>query len=94
MEAMGILTQFEGYAVHDYWASYYGFDIYHVLCNAHQLRELIRALEQHDQQWAGKLIDCLLEAKTETETARAAGHNALTDKRIKYYDARYSRILR
>ena len=26
MEAMGILTQFEGYAVHDHWASYYGFD--------------------------------------------------------------------
>ena len=94
MEAMGILTEFEGYAVHDHWASYYGFDVYHVLCNAHHLRELIHALEQHDQQWAAKLIDCLLEAKTETEKARAAGKTALSHKRIKYYDERYSRILR
>jgi len=80
MEAMGILTEFEGYAVHDHWASYYGFDVYHVLCNAHHLRELIHALEQHDQQWAAKLIDCLLEAKTETEKARAAGKTALSHK--------------
>ena len=94
MEAMGILAEFEGYAVHDHWASYYGFDIYHVLCNAHHLRELIHALEQHDQQWAAILIDCLLEAKTDTEKARAAGKKALTYKRITYYDARYSRILR
>ena len=41
-----------------------------------------------------KLIDCLLEAKTETEKARAAGKKALPYKRIKYYDERYSRILR
>lgn len=94
MQAMGILDEFEGYAVHDHWASYNGFDCFHVLCNAHHLRELTYAHEQHGQQWAAKLIDCLLDAKKEVDEARASGKQALSSKRITYYEKRYSRILR
>lgn len=94
MEAMGILSEFEGYAVHDHWASYYGFDCYHVLCNAHHLRELIHADEQYDQQWAAKLINCLLEAKAEVDAVRMSGKTALRSSRVRYYESRYSRILR
>lgn len=80
--------------MHDHWASYYGFDCYHVLCNAHHLRELIHANEQHQQSWAQKMIDCLLEAKTEVDTATESGATELDESRIHYFSSRYSRILR
>lgn len=94
METMGILDGFDGYAVHDHWASYFRFAILHVLCGAHILRELIHAHEQHQQIWAQKLINCLLEAKQEVDLAIAQGTRALNPDRIEYYDRRYSRILR
>lgn len=94
MQAMGVLEQFDGYAVHDHYSSYYVFDVWHVACNAHHLRELIFAHEQFDQKWAQKLILCLLEAKQEADEAREAGVQSLSDERINYYANRYSRILR
>lgn len=94
MTDMGILDEFSGYAVHDHWASYSAFDCFHVLCNAHHLRELTHAHEQHGQQWAAKLIDCLLDAKKEVDGARASGKQALSTARIAYHEKRYSRILR
>jgi transposase len=94
MKDIGILDEFGGYAVHDHFSSYYQFDLYHVACNAHQLRELIHAYEEHQQQWAQNMISCLLEAKVEVELAVEQGETALSDDRIRYYDTRYSRILR
>ncbi len=94
MKDIGILEGFEGYAVHDHYPSYYQFDLYHVACNAHQLRELIHAYEEHQQQWAQKMISCLLEAKAEIALALEQGKGALSEERVRYYDSRYSRILR
>ena len=94
MKDIGILDGFEGYAVHDHLSSYYQFDLYHVACNAHQLRELIHAYEQHQQQWAQKMISCLLDSKAEGDLAIERGKTALSDERVRYYDTRYSRILR
>jgi len=94
MEAMGILNGFQGYAVHDHWASYNAYECYHVLCNAHHLRELIHANEQHDQKWAGKMIECLLDAKTEVDATRNVGASSLQASRVSYYGRRFSRILR
>jgi transposase len=39
MESAGILPHFQGVAIHDAWASYFGFPCSHSLCNAHLLRE-------------------------------------------------------
>ncbi len=60
MDEIGILRNFRGVLVHDHWKPYYRYDCIHSLCNAHHLRELTRAWEQDNQQWA-KEIKTLLE---------------------------------
>lgn len=55
MDDIGILPRFKGVLCHDHWKPYYKFDCTHALCNAHHLRELTRAWEQDDQQWAYNL---------------------------------------
>jgi transposase len=56
---MGVLPRFKGVLCHDHWKPYYKIDCTHALCNAHHLRELTRAWEQDDQQWAQKLKNLL-----------------------------------
>jgi transposase len=56
---MGVLPWFKGVLCHDHWKPYYKIDCTHALCNAHHLRELTRAWEQDDQQWAQKLKNLL-----------------------------------
>lgn len=94
MDVMGILPEFNGRAIHDHLSAYYLYDCDHGLCNAHHLRELIYALEQYEQPWAGQLIDCLIEAKEEVNQSLLAGNQRLSNERLVYYKRRYSRILR
>jgi transposase len=56
MNEADILPHFKGVLCHDHWKPYYRFDgCKHALCNAHHLRELTRAYEQDNQQWAGRM---------------------------------------
>jgi len=50
-------------------------------------------LEQYEQQWAQRLIDCLIDAKEEVDQFRLSGHQCLPEERLVYYKRRYSRIL-
>lgn len=60
MDEAGILADFQGILCHDHWKPYYQYtDCQHALCNAHHLRELERAWEQDDMQWA-KAMQTLL----------------------------------
>jgi len=59
MNAMGILPRFQGILCHDHWKPYYKYDCTHALCNAHHLRELTRAWEQDNQQWAKNMKNLL-----------------------------------
>lgn len=52
MDEIGILSDFKGTLCHDHWKPYYKYQCLHSLCNAHHLRELTRAFEQDDLQWA------------------------------------------
>lgn len=54
MIEMGVLPYFKGVLCHDHWKPYYKLHCIHSLCNAHHLRELTRAVEQDNQQWAQK----------------------------------------
>jgi len=92
MDHMDILPNFNGRAIHDFWKPYFKYHCNHGLCNAHHLRELIFLYEQHDQQWAKEMIDCLVgikksvgEAKTSTDT--------LFKEQIQKFEACYQNIL-
>jgi len=61
MNAMGILPTFHGILCHDHLKAYFKYGAFHALCNAHHLRELERAFEQDNQQWAVKMSDLLKE---------------------------------
>ena len=60
-DAMGILPNPEGLAVHDGWSSYFTYGCEHGPCSAHHLRQLCFLQEQYGQHWAEQLIEFLLE---------------------------------
>ena len=78
MDDMDILPNYQGYALHDHWMSYYGYFCQHVLCNAHHLRELTVVEEQYKQPWAAKMKQCLQGVKIAVEEAISAGNSSLT----------------
>ncbi len=77
MDAAGILSEYRGCAVHDFWKSYFDYDCDHALCNSHLLRELTFLWEEQKQKWAKEMIDQLLAIKEEVATAGKAGLTAL-----------------
>lgn len=91
--AMGILPDFAGTAVHDHWPAYFKYLCDHSLCNAHHIRELIYVHEQEGQKWAQKMIDCLLEIKESVESAAQKG-KLITLSLMRYYEMKYKGILR
>lgn len=94
LDALGVLPDFTGTAVHDAYASYSGYPAArHALCNAHLLRELIALEEETHQSWVTALILLLLEMKTRAEGARAAGDAALEPECLSALRSRYDRLL-
>ena len=90
MERMGVLANFGGQLVHDHWKPYFLYLCTHVLCNAHHLRELERAIEQDSQKWA-KRMKALLE-EINVKVNESGGK--LSKKKIKQYQKLYRRILK
>ena len=69
MEYGGVIPLFEGTLCHDHWKPYYTYSCTHSLCNAHHLRELERAFEQDNQEWAKKMQLLLLKINTAVDQA-------------------------
>ena len=81
MDEMGVLPEFTGVLIHDHWKPYFKYDCQHALCNAHHLRELERAIEQDDQQWAKKMQTLLIEIN---QAVTDAGGQLNTETSSKY----------
>jgi len=93
IEAIGILPEFGGVAIHDGWASYAGYGERHGLCNAHHLRELRFLWEEEKQRWAKHLGAELRRWKRLVELARARGQDHLAAPTLKKIEQRYQKLL-
>ncbi|MBN1511318.1 MAG: IS66 family transposase [Phycisphaerae bacterium] len=93
MDAAGILSDYRGCAVHDFWKSYFDYGCDHALCNGHLLRELVFLWEEQTQKWAKDMIDHLLGIKDAVERARAAGLTALPRSDQERFLKGYERIV-
>jgi len=94
MDAAGILADYRGYAVHDFWKSYLNYDCRHALCNAHLLRELTFLWEEQNQKWAKEMIDHVLAIKLAVENAAATGLKSLPLEDRQRFIKVYKRIIR
>ena len=94
MDAAGILPEYRGRAVHDFWKSYFNYGCDHALCNAHLLRELTFLWEQQDQQWAKEMTDHLLAIKDAVATVGATGRRALPPSDSERFLKRYQQIVK
>lgn len=93
MQAMGILPDFVGRAVHDAWSAYFTFkDCQHALCNAHQLRELKFIFDQYHQPWAQAMTELLLSIKHAVDTAPPE-RTRLDLQALMEYEQRYTTIV-
>lgn len=71
-KALGVLPDFGGVAVHDFWSAYGQFACSHAFCGAHLLRELRFVFERTGQAWAEELMQTLLAMNRERESATEA----------------------
>jgi transposase len=89
MRTLDILPDFQGWAVHDAFVSYWQFkQCRHALCNAHHLRELRFLSEHYQQEWAEKLAQLLLSMKR-----LLANGEPLTEQNRQCYEQDYDRLL-
>lgn len=93
MDAIGILSEFRGRALHDHWQPYFNYDqCQHGLCNAHHLRELIFIVEQYGQTWAHEMVQLLLGIKDEV-TQLPPEALALPLDRLEAYSQQYDTLI-
>lgn len=62
MKETGILPEFKGIAMHDFFKPYLKFICKHAFCNAHILRELISITEKNSHIWAEMMLQVLIVA--------------------------------
>lgn len=54
-DEMGVLPEYGGVLVHDFWAAYSKYSCKHSYCNAHIMRELQGVWDGFKQEWAKKM---------------------------------------
>lgn len=91
MEAIGILPNLQGRAIHDDWMSYFRYSIQHGLCNAHHLRRLKFLEERYPQKWVTAMADLLVAIQEAVKKAQAAARTCLTRKKLAAFEREYDR---
>jgi len=94
MEAVGILPNLQGRAMHDDWRSYFKYPIQHGLCNAHHLRRLQFLEERYPQKWVGPMADLLVTIKAAVDKAKAASRTCLSCRKRIDFEREYDRLVK
>jgi len=77
MDEGGILPNFHGVGIHDFWKPYFRYDFSHGLCCAHLLRELIYQKEEMNHRWAGRLFRLLRWMHQKRQSGESPGSEAM-----------------
>ncbi|MBI5348027.1 MAG: IS66 family transposase [Chloroflexi bacterium] len=94
IDAIGILPNFRGRAIHDSLASYFQYtDSEHGLCNGHHLRELQFITEHYSQAWALGMATLLREIKQAVEQAHQQNQARLEVKQLQSFEQRYDTLV-
>lgn len=93
MDSGGILSEFQGIAMHDHWKAYFNYLCKHALCNAHHLRELTYLVEHDNQMWAKEMICHLLLIKHKVDEAKSRGEKALPLSQLMEFEHKYDSIV-
>jgi transposase len=94
MDALGILPNLKGRAMHDDWRPYFKYPIRHALCNAHHLRRLKFLEERYPQKWVSPMADLLVAIQQAVEKAKAACHMSLSCKKLMDFEREYDRLVK
>ena len=92
MDAIGLLEDFPGRAVHDHWKPYFHYDCDHALCNAHHLRELHYIEKQYQQPWASQMAQLLRSIKKTVEETKETA-DTLPASQLKVFERKYDALL-
>jgi transposase len=77
IDAIGILPEYTGRAIHDRWSSYDRYACAHSVCGAHLLRDCLLVAERDHQPWAQEMHDLLEQMSHLTAQFRTTGAQRL-----------------
>jgi transposase len=92
-DAIGILPQYQGRAMHDRLSSYDRYCCKHSVCGAHLLRDCVFVAEQQKQPWAQAMFELLLRMAKAAEQWRAQGAKAIPKAERDEWIAQYFSVL-
>lgn len=93
MDAMGILPEFGGVAVHDFWKPYFSYDCKHALCNAHLIRELEFLSETTRQRWPHKFKELFYRMHHAVKQAKEEALTMVNPRTLRSLERRYDHLL-
>lgn len=94
MDAMGVLPDYKGTLVHDFWKSYNEYPCRHALCNVHHLRDLTFCEEVLNCSWAAKAKQFFIHLLDKVKIAKESGAGYLTKGQLQYISKKYDELIK
>jgi transposase len=94
MDEMGILPDYKGTLIHDFWKSYNEYQCAHGLCNVHHLRDLTFCQEIEKSPWAAQMKQLLLDLWGEVEQAKKDNLTALSAEQLCSWQDKYDDLVK